>query len=146
MLIPGKSYSRVERHNSRVSIKTLDFVQVRAFYRCDRSWIAGRDAKGVRSPAGLRCCSWLMWGPDRLIDIACGGWSAITSPLRIARLCFDRCTTAPETWPLPVVLHAHPLVSSTDCPSASNGGGRRFPSPPSRAAIGHCTSPVALSL
>jgi len=53
-------------------------------------------------------------------------------PLRIARLRFDRCTTAPETWLLPAVLHAHPLVSSTDCPSASNGGGRRFPSPPSR--------------
>jgi len=34
---------------------------------------------------------------------------------------------APETWPLPAVLHAHPPVSSTDCPSASNGGRRHSP-------------------
>jgi len=47
MLIPGKSHSRVESRNSRVSIETLNFTRVRrpTFYWCDRSWIAGRDAK-----------------------------------------------------------------------------------------------------
>jgi len=44
MLIPGKSHSRDESHNSRVSIETLDFARVRTF-TC---------VIGVGSPAGAR--------------------------------------------------------------------------------------------
>jgi len=74
MLIPRKSHSRVESHNSRVSIQTLDFTRVHTFYRHDRSWIAGRDAKGGggRSPAGPQRCYQMMLGPHRSIDIAGG--------------------------------------------------------------------------
>jgi len=46
MLIARKSHARVEKRNSRVSIKTLDFARGRTFYRRDRSWIASRGAKG----------------------------------------------------------------------------------------------------
>ena len=46
MLILGKSHYRVERCNCPVSIKTLDFAQVRTFYQRDRSWIAGGGVKG----------------------------------------------------------------------------------------------------
>ena len=44
MLIPGKSHSRDDSHNSRVSIETLDFARVRTF-TC---------VIGVGSPAGAR--------------------------------------------------------------------------------------------
>jgi len=46
MLIPGKSHSRVERRNSRISIETLDFARVCTFCRRDQSWIAGGHVKG----------------------------------------------------------------------------------------------------
>jgi len=46
MLIPRKSHSRAESRNSWVSIDTLDFAQVRTFYRHDGSWIAGGVQKG----------------------------------------------------------------------------------------------------
>ena len=39
--------------------------------------------------------------------------------------------TAVETRPLAAVLHAHPSATSTDCPAASDGGGRQFTSLPS---------------
>ena len=45
MLILGKSHSRVESRNSRVSTETLDFAGVRTYYRHDRSRIAGGGAK-----------------------------------------------------------------------------------------------------
>jgi len=44
MLIPGRSHSRVDSRNSRVSIKTLDFARVRTF----------TSVIGVGSPAGAR--------------------------------------------------------------------------------------------
>jgi len=44
-------------------------------------------------------------------------------PPNAPRLCFDRCAMAPETRPLPAVLHAHPPTTSTDCPAASDGEG-----------------------
>jgi len=46
MLIPGKSHSRVERRNSRISNETLDFARVCTFCRRDLSWIAGGHVKG----------------------------------------------------------------------------------------------------
>jgi len=46
MLIARKSHARVEKRNSRVSMKTFDFARGRTFYRRDRSWIASRGAKG----------------------------------------------------------------------------------------------------
>jgi len=51
MLIPGKSHSRVESHNFRASIETLDVARVRTFCQHDRSWIAGGGAGGGRLPA-----------------------------------------------------------------------------------------------
>ena len=77
MLIPGKSHSRDESHNSRVSIETLDFARVRTFTR----------VIGVGSPAGarmgggvitgrIRRHSQSITGPHcrlRTIDIADGG-------------------------------------------------------------------------
>ena len=52
-------------------------------------------------------------------------------------------TGAPETQPLHAVSRAHPPTTSTSCPAASNGGGRRFPSLPSggRSAIALPWSP-----
>ena len=52
VLIAGKMYSRVESRNSRVSIKTLNLARVRTFYQHDRSWIAGKGAKGRWTIAG----------------------------------------------------------------------------------------------
>jgi len=49
-----------------------------------------------------------------------GRWSRAR---RVPHLRFDRCATAPETWPLPAILHAHPPATSTDCPVASDGEG-----------------------
>ena len=49
----------------------------------------------VRPTAGL-------WSPIPSIR------SAIASLRRAAHLLFDRCITAPETWPLPAVSRAHP--------------------------------------
>ena len=52
MLTAGKSQTRVESCNSRVSIETLDFARVRTFHWHDWSWIAGSGAKGGgQSPA-----------------------------------------------------------------------------------------------
>ena len=45
MLIPGKSHSRVESRNSRVSIQTFDFARVRTFYWRDQSWIADGEQR-----------------------------------------------------------------------------------------------------
>ena len=50
---------------------------------------------------------------------------------RFPSLCFDRCATALETHPPPVVSCAHLPATSTDYPAASDGGGRRFPGLPS---------------
>jgi len=64
---------------------------------------------------------------------------------RAARLLFDRCATAPETWPLPAVSRAHPPATSTDCPEVSDGRGGGGDSPARRPrADSRCTSPVAL--
>ena len=46
MLIPGKSHSRVESRNFRVSIETLDFARVRTFYQRDRCGMASGGARG----------------------------------------------------------------------------------------------------
>ena len=47
MLIPGKSHSRVDSRNSRVSIETLDFARVQCtVYWRERSWIACGGARG----------------------------------------------------------------------------------------------------
>jgi len=60
-----------------------------------------------------------------------------SSPRRVSSLCFYTCATALETQPLPAVSQAHLPTTSTDCPAASNRGGRRFPGPLSggRSAI-----------
>jgi len=50
----------------------------------------------------------------------------------VPSLRFDGCATVPENWLLPAILRAHPPATSTDCPAASDGGGRRFPVPSSR--------------
>ena len=50
---------------------------------------------------------------------------------------------APETRPLPAISRAHPPASLTDCPAASNGGGR-FPWLVVQGQISYCTSPVTL--
>jgi len=42
-------------------------------------------------------------------------------PHHVPSLCFDICTTAPKTRPLPTVLRAHTPATSTDCPVASDG-------------------------
>jgi len=64
---------------------------------------------------------------------AVGLWSPILGvpepvgdrdPCCIACLLFDRCTTAPETRPLPAVLRAHPPATSTDCPAVSDREGK----------------------
>jgi len=66
MLTAGKSQTRVESRNSRVSIETLDFARVRTFHWHDWSWIAGSGAKGGgnRQPVP---------GAHRSIDIAGSG-------------------------------------------------------------------------
>ena len=76
--------------------------------------------------------------------------SAIASPRRVTSLCFDTLVWR-RGWPLHAVLCAHPPMTSTDCPAASDGDGGRgrevtIPRPPVRGPIGHCASPVALSL
>ena len=53
MLIPGKSYSRVQRRNSRVSMETLNFARVRTFYQRDRSWIA--ECRRIGGAKGRGC-------------------------------------------------------------------------------------------
>jgi len=40
---------------------------------------------------------------------------------------FDTWAMAPETWPLPAVLHAHPSATLTNCPVASDGAGGDSP-------------------
>jgi len=74
MLIARKSHARVEKRNSRVSIKTLDFARGRTFYRRDRSWIASRGAKGGGVIAGWSLTP--LPGPHlrlQTIDTAGGG-------------------------------------------------------------------------
>ena len=66
--------------------------------------------------------------------------SAMASLRRAARLCFDKCATAPETRPLLAVSRARP--SSVQRCARGGGGGD---SPARRPeADGRCTSPVAL--
>jgi len=74
--------------------------------------------------------------------------SAIASLRRAARLLFDRCTTAPETRPLPAVSRAHPPpATSTDCPAVSDGGEAVIPRPvvrgPMAAALPRSRSHVS---
>jgi len=58
--------------------------------------------------------------------------SAIASLRRAARLLFDRCTTAPETRPLPAVSRAHPPLRHRPIVQRCPTGGRRwFPGPSS---------------
>ena len=66
-----------------------------------------------------------LWSPIPSIP------SAIASLCRAARLLIDRCTTAPDTRPLPAVSRAHPLppATSTDCPAVFDGGEAVIPRP-----------------
>jgi len=68
MLIPGKSHSRVERCNCRVSIETLVFTRVR-----DRSRIAGRGMTAGRPRRHPRPMPCPIATCGRPIDIAGGG-------------------------------------------------------------------------
>ena len=63
MLIPGKSHSRVESRNSRVSIQTLDFTWV-PFTGVIGAGSPAEVWRG-RSPTGPRRCSQPMRGPNR---------------------------------------------------------------------------------
>ena len=79
-----------------------------------------------------------LWSPTPSIRLA------IASLCHAARLRFDRCTTAPETRPLPAVSRAHPRdVDRLSSGVRREGGGGDSPARRPRAD-GRCTSPVAL--
>jgi len=66
-------------------------------------------------------------GPVDFPYPASRGRSAIASLRCVPSLCFDTCARAPVTRPLPAVLRAHLPALLTDCPAATEGGGRWFP-------------------
>jgi len=93
MLIPGKSHSRVESRNSRVSIETLDFARVRTFYQRDRCGMASGGARGAIAGWSLT-----LFPADvgtqsiDLIDIASGGAPEMSQNGRRGEVRLGKCS------------------------------------------------------